>query len=42
MCPDEEPPKLTPASVANIHNFGGTVLGSERGGHDVDMIVRFL
>lgn len=29
------------ASVAKVHNYGGTVLGSDRGGHDVDVILRF-
>jgi 6-phosphofructokinase 1 len=39
---------LTPESVANIHEVGGTVLGSDRGGlnkdssaKDVDIILRF-
>ncbi len=41
-CPDEEPPLLTPASVEGIQNYGGTVLGSDRGGNDTDVIVRFL
>ena len=28
--------------MAGIHHYGGTVLGSDRGGHDVDIIMRFL
>jgi 6-phosphofructokinase 1 len=38
---------LTPDVVANIHNIGGTILGSDRGGlvenspKDVDIILRF-
>ena len=39
--PTKEPPLLTPASVADIHNYGGTILGSDRGGNDVDVILRF-
>lgn len=46
-CPREEPMVLTPEVVANIHNIGGTILGSDRGGlvenspKDVDIILRF-
>jgi len=46
-CPREEPMVLTPDVVANIHNIGGTILGSDRGGlvenspKDVDIILRF-
>ena len=40
--PSHEPPLLTPEAVAGIHNYGGTFLGSDRGGHDVDVILRFL
>jgi 6-phosphofructokinase 1 len=37
-----DPALLTPATVSNIHNFGGTVLGSDRGGCDAAVIVSFL
>ena len=40
--PSHDPPLLTPEAVAGIHNYGGTFLGSDRGGHDVDVILRFL
>jgi hypothetical protein len=33
---------LTPELVQNIHHEGGTVLGSSRGGFDIDLIVNFL
>ncbi|MDE3743682.1 ATP-dependent 6-phosphofructokinase [Maribacter polysaccharolyticus] len=33
---------LTPASVNNIHQFGGTILGSSRGGQDVEEMVNTL
>ena len=33
---------LTPELVQNIHHEGGTVLGSSRGGFDLDKIVKFL
>lgn len=39
--PLEEPMILTPKLVSNIHHLGGTFLGSERGGHDIDVILRF-
>lgn len=39
--PSAEPPLLTPASVAKAHLYGGTMLGADRGGHDVDIILRF-
>ena len=35
------PLPLLHAQVSKIHAFGGTVLGSDRGGHDVDVILRF-
>lgn len=34
--------ELTPELVANIHHEGGTVLGSSRGGFDLDKILNFL
>ena len=34
--------ELTPELVRNIHHQGGTVLGSSRGGFDIDKIVKFL
>jgi len=36
------PVVLTPQLVANIHHEGGTVLGSSRGGFDLDKILTFL
>jgi len=39
--PLDEPMILTTKAVANIHHLGGTFLGSERGGHDTDVILRF-
>lgn len=36
------PIELTPDLVANIHHEGGTVLGSSRGGFDLDKILHFL
>uniref|UniRef100_H3HDB8 Phosphofructokinase domain-containing protein n=1 Tax=Phytophthora ramorum TaxID=164328 RepID=H3HDB8_PHYRM len=38
----EAPIMLTPKSVANIHHYGGTILGSNRGGFDLDKIINFL
>ncbi len=37
-----EPVLLTPREVREIHQFGGTVLGSSRGKQDVSRIVDFL
>ena len=37
-----EPIPLTPALVDNIHYQGGTVLGSSRGGFDLDKILKFI
>ena len=34
-----EPVELTPESVANIHNHGGTMLGSSRGPQDIERVV---
>jgi len=39
---DLPPIILTPDIVENIHHEGGTVLGSSRGGFDLDKIVAFL
>jgi 6-phosphofructokinase 1 len=36
------PVELTPELVANIHHEGGTVLGSSRGGFDLEKILHFL
>jgi len=36
------PIELTPKLVANIHHEGGTVLGSSRGGFDLEKILDFL
>ena len=36
------PIELNPELVQNIHHQGGTVLGSSRGGFDIDQIVKFL
>ena len=33
---------MTPELVANIHHEGGTVLGSSRGGFDLEKILQFL
>jgi 6-phosphofructokinase 1 len=38
----EEPVPLTPALVADIHNRGGTILGTSRGGQDTDEVVTSL
>jgi len=37
-----QPIVLTTELVENIHHEGGTVLGSSRGGFDLDMIIDFL
>lgn len=39
---EHHPVILTPDTVANIHLFGGTVLGSSRGPQDADLIVDTL
>lgn len=36
------PIELTPTVVENIHHSGGTILGSSRGGFDLDKILQFL
>jgi 6-phosphofructokinase 1 len=41
-CPKTGPVLLTPSTVADIHHYGGTMLGSDRGGDDADLAVRFL
>src|SRR5580698_7288418 len=38
----EEPMRLTPALVADIHNHGGTILGTSRGGQDPAEILATL
>ena len=40
--PHLQPIILTPELVENIHHEGGTVLGSSRGGFDLDKILKFL
>jgi hypothetical protein len=40
--PKTPPIELTPATVRHIHNQGGTILGSSRGGFDIDKIVDFI
>ena len=35
----EEPLPLTPGEVSHVHRFGGTFLGSSRGGFDLDKII---
>ena len=40
--PNTPPIELTPASVRHIHTKGGTILGSSRGGFDIDKIVAFI
>ena len=40
--PNLEPIILTPELVENIHYEGGTVLGSSRGGFDLEKIINFL
>jgi len=40
--PDKNWIKLTPQVVKNIHKFGGTILGSSRGGFDKDKILNSL
>lgn len=42
QCPAPEPLMLTPELVASIHQKGGTFLGSDRGGHDIAVILAFL
>ena len=44
LVPDSglEPVRLTPEFVANIHERGGTVLGSSRGAQDVEVVVDTL
>lgn len=37
-----QPIELTPAMVDQIHHEGGTILGSSRGGFDLDKIIDFL
>jgi len=36
------PLNLTAESVENIHHEGGTILGSSRGGFDIDKICEFI
>ncbi|RLN14452.1 hypothetical protein BBJ28_00002729 [Nothophytophthora sp. Chile5] len=38
----EAPVMLTPKTVENIHHHGGTILGSNRGGFELDKIMNFL
>jgi 6-phosphofructokinase 1 len=39
---ETEPVRLTPGVVANIHNRGGTILGTSRGGQDPERMVTTL
>jgi 6-phosphofructokinase 1 len=39
---DSEPLRLTRDVVAGIHNRGGTILGTSRGGHDPELMVSTL
>jgi 6-phosphofructokinase 1 len=36
------PIELSPSFVENIHHEGGTILGSSRGGFDLDKIIAFI
>jgi 6-phosphofructokinase 1 len=40
--PKTPPIVLTPENVENIHHEGGTILGSSRGGFDMDKILAFI
>jgi len=40
--PERPPVELTPAIVENIHHQGGTILGSSRGGFDLEKIIDFI
>jgi len=40
--PHMQPIVLTPELVEDIHHSGGTVLGSSRGGFDLEIIIEFL
>jgi len=40
--PELPPIVLTPSIVENIHHDGGTVLGSSRGGFDLEKIIAFI
>ena len=40
--PTTPPVELTPSIVENIHHEGGTMLGSSRGGFDLEKIVDFI
>lgn len=41
-CPKEGALVLNPDAVASIHHYGGTVLGSDRGGDDVETALAFI
>lgn len=41
-CPKEGPMMLTPDVVEDIHHYGGTMLGSDRGGDSAELAVKFL
>ncbi len=41
-CPKEGPLALTPDAVASVHHYGGTMLGSDRGGDDVETALAFI
>jgi len=40
--PSTPPMELTPEVVENIHHSGGTILGSSRGGFDMEKILAFI
>ncbi len=40
--PETPPIELNPVVVENIHHEGGTVLGSSRGGFDLEKIIDFI
>lgn len=40
--PATPPLDLTPESVEDVHHEGGTILGSSRGGFDIDKICQFI
>lgn len=40
--PNKPPVELTPETVRHIHHQGGTVLGSSRGGFDINKIIDFI
>lgn len=41
-CPKDGPMPLNPDAVSRIHYYGGTLLGSDRGGDDVETALAFV